>query len=287
MTMRAYIANLSFTCAVAFGLTGAYTHAAERESPFVPTPPAVVDAMLALAQVNAGDFLADLGSGDGRIVIAAAKKHGSRGMGVELNAELIATANTEAKRQGVADRVEFVRRDIFNTDFSRATVLTLYLLQEANMRLRPKVLKLSPGTRVVARDFHMGDDWEPDVKRTLAVSEKTYGPPSSTLYLWVVPAAVQGKWRFSVPVTGGEHKIELELDQRQQKVFGTVTVGGRSALLVNPRLKGDELAFGIVDDFMPRHEFSGKVLGERIEGTMTVDGRERKSWQAARASRPR
>jgi SAM-dependent methyltransferase len=272
---------------LAFILLGSIACAAQRDSPYVPTPPAVVDAMLALAQVHPGDYVIDLGSGDGRIVIAAAKKYGSRGLGVDWNAELIAKAGAEAKRQGVSDRVEFVRRDIFDTDFSRATVLTLYLLQEANMRLRPKVLKLSPGTRVVAHDFHMGEDWEPDAKRTLSVPEKTYGPPSSTLYLWIVPAEVQGRWRFSVPVVGGEQKVELELDQRQQRVFGNVTVGGRQALLVNPRLKGSELAFGIVDDYMPRHEFSGTVTGDRVDGVMVVDGRERKAWQAARVSRPR
>jgi SAM-dependent methyltransferase len=268
---------------LAFGPAGVHA----RDVPYVPTPWAVVEAMLALGKVGAGDFLVDLGSGDGRIVITAAKKHGARGFGVDLDGDLVQVANAEAKRQGVAERAVFQQSNIFETDFSQATVVTLYLLPDVNLRLRDKVLALRPGTRVVSHDFSMGD-WRPDVERRIAVPDKSYGPPSSQLYLWIVPAQVQGRWSWRIPVTGGEQVVELELVQRYQDLSGTVTVGGRSALLVNPRIEGDRISFGVVDDYMPRHEFGGRVTKDAIEGNVRVaESTVQRRWVAARNRRTR
>jgi len=255
--------------------------------PYVPTTWAVVDAMLGLGKVGPNDFLVDLGSGDGRIVITAARKFGVRGFGVELDADLVAAANAEAKRQGVADRVAFHRRNLFETDFSQATVLTLYLLPDVNLRLREKVLALRPGTRVVSHDFSMGE-WRPDVERTIAVPDKAYGPPSSRLYLWIVPAVVQGRWQWRIPVTGGEQTVDLSLVQRFQELTGQVAVGGRAALLVNPRIEGDRVSFGVVDDYMPRHDFSGRVGADVIEGAFRVAGAgASQRWRATRGTASR
>jgi len=253
--------------------------------PYVPTPWNVVDAMLALGRVGPADYLIDLGSGDGRIVIAAVAKHGAQGFGVDLDGDLVNVANAEAKRQGVADRAVFHRRDLFDTDLSRASVLTLYLLPGVNLRLRPRLLDLRPGTRIVSHDFDLGD-WKPDAERTLEVPEKSYGPPSSRIFLWVVPAKVEGRWRWTLPATAGAQEVDLTLEQQFQRLSGRVTVGGREALLVNPRVEGDRLAFGIVDDRLPRHGFSGRVAGDRIEGSYSVaQATGSRSWSAGRIAR--
>ncbi|MGH8727540.1 MAG: SAM-dependent methyltransferase [Burkholderiales bacterium] len=149
-----------------------------RDVPFVPTPVLIVDAMLETAEVSPGDVLYDLGSGDGRIVITAAKKFGARGVGVDIDPELVAEARKNAEAAGVSDRVEFVEGNLFEVDLSKATVVTLYLLQDVNIRLRPKLLReLKPGTRIVSYSFDMGD-WEP--QKTVQVNERK-------VYYWVVP----------------------------------------------------------------------------------------------------
>ncbi|MHC5749235.1 MAG: class I SAM-dependent methyltransferase [Nostoc sp.] len=154
--------------------------------PYVPTPQPVVDAMLQVAKVNKNDVLYDLGSGDGRIVNTAAQKFGTRGIGIDINPERIQEANTNAQKAGVTDRVKFVQQDLFTTDFSEATVVTLYLLPEVNAKLRPKLLsELKPGTRIVSHAFDMGD-WKPD--QTLNVEGKT-------IYYWVVPEQVPANLR--------------------------------------------------------------------------------------------
>jgi len=282
MSMRALIALLlSMSCAAADAIES------RGEVPYVPTSMIVVEAMLKLGRVHSGDFIIDLGSGDGRIVITAAKKYGAQGFGVDIEPDLVFTANSAAKREGVADRAKFYQRNIFDTDFSQASVLTLYLFTEINLRLRDKVLALRPGTRVVSHDFNMGD-WEPDEQITVDVPDKPYGPPVSKLFLWIVPAKAQGRWRWKQPVVGGDLPVELRLEQSFQRVTGKVLVSGRDALLVNPKLNGDLLSFSIVDDYMPRARFSGRVRGDKIEGTFTVEGRERsqpEQWAAERAVR--
>jgi len=172
----------------------AYQAWAQDEVPFITTPDAVTVAMLQMAQVKVGDFVIDLGSGDGRIVITAAKRFGARGLGVEIVPDLVAQSQRNAVLAGVAARTEFKVQDLFDTDLRAAQVVTMYLLPEFNLQLRPRLLALAPGTRIVSHDWDMGE-WVPDRRQTLAVPEKTIGQDKrSTVYLWVVPAQVHGLW---------------------------------------------------------------------------------------------
>ena len=164
--------------------------------PFVPTPPAVVAAMLGIADVAPDDFVIDLGSGDGRIVIAAAKQRGARGFGVEIDGALVGAARREAQREGVAGRVEFREQNLFITEMDRATVVTMYLYPRLMLRLRPRLFaELRPGARIVSHDFDM-EGWRPDARVTVPVPDKPYGPPSSEVYLWIIPANAAGAWRW-------------------------------------------------------------------------------------------
>src|SRR5215212_3089923 len=153
---------------------------------YVPTPQVVVDEMLRMAKIGPNDFLIDLGSGDGRFVITATKKYGARGFGVDLDTYLLRLARKNAETAGVADRASFVEQNLFETDLSQATVISSYLLPQMNLKLRPKILALKPGTRVVAHDYHMGD-WYPDAQKDIPVPEKVVGTPGvSYIYMWVV-----------------------------------------------------------------------------------------------------
>ncbi len=175
-------------------LWAAAAQAQGEDVPFVVTPDHVTREMLRLAGVGSNDFVIDLGSGDGRIVIAAARLHGARGLGVEIVPALVERSLENARRAGVAERAEFRVQDLFATDLARATVITLYLLPEVNLQLRPRLLALRPGTRIVSHDWDLGD-WRPDRTLTVAVPEKAVGlDKHSRLHLWTVPAPVQGKW---------------------------------------------------------------------------------------------
>jgi methylase of polypeptide subunit release factors len=208
---------------------------------YVPTPQIVVETMLKMAKVGPSDYLIDLGSGDGRIVITAAKKYGARGFGVDLDRVLLKLANESAKREGVADRAQFFERNLFETDLSKATVITSYLLPEMNERLRPKLLRLKPGTRVVAHDYHMGD-WQPDDNDTLSVPEKTVGQPGvSYVYLWYVPVNAAGKWQARVPVGGQTLALDLDLSQRYQLLSGAARVNDKSAQVQGARVRGEDV----------------------------------------------
>jgi hypothetical protein len=256
--------------------------------PFVPTPPNVVDAMLALGKVGPDDFLVDLGSGDGRIVIAAAKRFGTRGFGVDIDGALVSGAQHEAQRQGVSDKVAFYARNLFVTDISRATVITMYLFPQVNMRLRPRLFTdLKPGTRIVSHDFDM-DNWRPDDKITVPVPDKPYGPPRSDVYLWIVPANAAGAWRWRLGAPAREYEATLE--QTFQMLRGKAMVDGQPAPVASGRMRGDAITFTLVarlDGRDVRHEFSGRLAGEAISGTVTVHASqvERLEWNAARAGR--
>ena len=179
--MKAYL--IAVLCAVATVAT-----AQDTDIPFVVTPDKVTREMLKLADVKPSDFLIDLGSGDGRIVIAAAREFGARGLGVEIVPELVDKSRDNARRAGVAERTEFRVQDLFATDLSRATVITMYLLPEVNLQLRPRLLALKPGTRIVSHDWDMGD-WKPDRVVTVDAPDKPIGRDKvSRLYLWTVPA---------------------------------------------------------------------------------------------------
>jgi SAM-dependent methyltransferase len=255
----------------------------QRDVPYVPTPAAVVDAMLKLAQVRERDYVIDLGSGDGRILIAAARRYGARGYGVEIDGDLVSTARAEAERQGVDGRVEFREENLYLTDFSRASVMTLYLYPKLLMDLRPRFLaQLRPGSRIVSHDFDM-DDWRPDAQLTVPVPGKPYGPPRSEVFLWVVPANAAGAWRWRSDA--GE--VNLVLTQAFQVLEGKGRVGQHEARLEQGRMRGPEIRFiltSLAGGRAVRQEFSGRVNGDTIEGTTKAGGREAE-WTARRIRR--
>lgn len=247
--------------------------------PFVPTPYVVIEEMLRLAAVMPQDFVMDLGSGDGRVLVTAAKKFGARGMGVDLDEDLVAQSIESAAAAGVADRVKFLQQDLFKTDLAPATVITMYLLPGVMMRLRPQLLNLKPGTRLVSHDFLLGD-WKPD--ETTQIRKNAF--------LWIVPAKVAGLWRMRIPLPGGEHAIMLELRQKFQQVDGQAQFDGRHAQIWEPRLSGDRLSFVIVDDRDREDEaglyFEGRVSGDVIEGRFRRGAGRAQTvheWRAVRA----
>ena len=197
---------------------------------WVPTPQVVVDKMLELAKVGPKDFVMDLGSGDGRTVITAARR-GARALGIEYNPDMVALSQRNAQRNGVAGKAEFRKADLFETDFSQATVITMFLLPQINLQLRPKILALRPGTRVVSNTFTM-DDWTPDETADLSDS---CGAHYCTVHLWIVPARVAGAHKLP---SGGE----LELEQSFQMLTGTLSEGGRK-LPVKGRVRGTQVTF--------------------------------------------
>ena len=259
---------------------------------YVPTPQVVVDEMLRMAKVGPGDYVIDLGSGDGRIVITAAKKHGARGFGVDLDTYLLKMANETAKKEGVAERARFFEQNLFETDLKSATVITTYLLPEMNQKLRPKLLGLKPGTRVVAHDYAMGE-WDPDEEKTLLVPEKTVGDPGkSYIFLWIVPARVAGRWESQLPVGGRAVSYEFNFEQIFQMVSGSARVGEREAKLPQFKMNGEQLAFSLIAPIggaMVTHRFRGWVKGDAIEGTVTVgsegSGQRVMPWRAKQTAR--
>lgn len=194
-----------------------------EEVPFITTPDNVTLEMLAAARVGAADHVIDLGSGDGRIVITAAKRFGAKGLGVEIVPDLVRQSRENAQKAGVADKVEFREQDLFATDLSPATVITMYLLPEFNLKLRPALLKLKPGTRIVSHDWDMGD-WKPDRTSTVPVPDKKVGlEKSSKVHLWIVPARAEGLWCGSGLLRG----THIRLEQAYQQFKGTLTRGDR------------------------------------------------------------
>ena len=270
---------------------GSSAYAAEPSVPYVPTPQEVVERMLEIAKVGPQDYLIDLGSGDGRIVVTAAKKYGARGFGVDLNPVRIKESIENAAKAGVSERAAFVQRDLFETDLGDATVITMYLLPRANLELRPKLLELKPGTRLVSHDFSM-DDWKPDAYVEMDVKEKYGGSGGkSSIYFWIVPAKITGPWRWQLIVGGKPQAYELALDQKYQVISGTVRVGGRSIKLQDARLRGDQISFSFsadVNGSLLKHEFSGRVAGGTIEGTVSLAGSRTQGqleWNAARGAK--
>lgn len=264
-------------------------HAALAQAPFVPTPMGVVDAMLEIAGVGPKDFVIDLGSGDGRIVIAAAKRRGASGLGVDLDGGLVSDARREAARQGVAGRVQFLERNIFVTEIDKATVVTLYLFPQLLRGLRPKLFaELQPGTRVVSHEFDF-DPWKPDAQVRVPVPDKPYGPPWSDVYMWIIPANAAGRWQWQGALAGVKQDFELNLEQTFQHVRGSARVAGRPARLESAELRGDELRFALVaeaDGRPARFEFAGRLTGDTIRGKMRVANAESGlEWQATRTQR--
>jgi len=256
--------------------------------PYVPSGDTVVDAMLKLGGVNAKDYLIDLGSGDGRIVIAAARQFGARGFGVEIDDNLVRTSRRNAEKAGVQDKAEFFTRNLFDTDLSKATVITIYLYHSVLLRLRPSLLKLKPGTRLVSHDFDMLK-WTPDAKLTVDVPGKPYGPPVSDIFLWIVPADASGRWRWQLPAGTGNVDYDASFEQTFQMMSGTVQAGGKGAQLRDARVRGETVSFTVTaerDGRAVRHEFSGRLEGDSITGRALVDGVQ-VPWRATRTSRVR
>jgi hypothetical protein len=233
---------------------------------WVPTPQALVDKMLDLAQVTAQDYLVDLGSGDGRTVITAAKR-GTRARGIEYEPEMVALSQRNATAEGVTARASFAKADLFATDFSDATVITMFLLPSINMQLRPKLLDMKPGTRIVSNTFTM-EDWQPDETATIPNCDRW-----CTALFWIVPAKVEGSWRID--------QGQLDLTQRFQNLTGTLRTGasGAGTAISSAKLRGDQITFSV-----GASQYIGKVTGNTMEGTVTGGGA-KNSWRATRAAR--
>jgi Methyltransferase domain len=266
-------ARHAFAAAMIVVSTWATAQEGRGDVVYVPTPQIVVDEMLRLAKIGAKDFLIDLGSGDGRIVITAAKKYGAQGFGVDLDTVLLRQARDGANKEGVSDRAQFVEQNLFETDLSKATVVSSYLLPEMNLKLRPKILALKPGTRVVAHDYHMGD-WYPDEQKDIVVPEKKVGTPGvSYIYLWVVPAVVAGKWQGQISAGGKDVPVELALEQLFQILDGSLRIGSQSIALRGRVSNGDQIEFSTPLKGSPgneRHVFRGRIAGDTIEGTVRI-----------------
>jgi hypothetical protein len=263
--VQAAVAARNFAVALVMGLASTAGLLAQ-ESPrldviFVPTPMQVVERMLEIAEVKKGEFLIDLGSGDGRIPVTAAKKYGARGLGVDLDPDRIREANDNVKKQVVGNMVEIRRQNLFETDITQADVISMYLLTDLNLKLRPKLLDLKPGTRIVSHAFSMGD-WVPEQKETLA--------PRYDVYLWIIPAKVEGRW----DVQRGEKQFTVEFKQKYQQLEGTAQVNGKTVPVTNGRLRGKEIMFDVQMDGQ-QGTFRGEVDGNAIKGSG--------GWQAKRA----
>ncbi len=237
---------------------------------WIPSPDDVVNRMLQMAEVKAADRLFDLGSGDGKIAIAAARNYGARSTGLEFNPDMVTLSRRLAREAGVAEKATFQQADIFVADFSSATVVTMYLLPELNLRLRPKLFTMPPGTRVVSHSFTMGD-WEPD---------ETARAGTGDLYLWRIPANASGAWALRAP--GLLPAATLHIRQRYQVVEGSADFNGLTASLVRPQLSGDVLRFALRDPSGVLLQFEGKVDGQRIRGAVTRPGQAGTPFEAQR-----
>ena len=251
----------------------------EEKAPYRPTPQQVVDRMLALAQVKPTDYVVDLGSGDGRIVLTAAKKYGARGLGVEIDRGLVRDARAAAARDGLSDRARFEIQDLFETDLGDATVLTLYLLPEMNRKLAPRILEqMKPGTRVVSQEWGIGD-WQPDVRETVAGTEEWTGwVKERGVFLWIVPARVAGRWQVERGDAAGG--FALDLWQEYQMVDARDDRGGVAARF-RP-IKGSEVRFTVPAPSPLAGDYVGVVEGAMMQGEFTTPAGAKGTWRAAR-----
>ena len=253
--------------------------------PYVQTPMEIVERMLRMAEVGRDDYVIDLGSGDGRIIIEAAKR-GARGMGVDLDPNLVKLATENARKAGVSEKVFFLQKDIFETDLSAATVVAFYLLPDFNAKLLPALLKLKPGTRIVSHDGGIGD-WPPDERLEMRAPEKPVGVGGiSRVELWIVPADARGSWSTELPGHGGRWTFRVK--QKYQELDIDVAAQGRDLLVRNSRLRGEEIKVivtGVVNGRAWHHYFVGQLRDDRISGEVTIsDGNNKRSfpWMATR-----
>jgi len=263
---------------IKYGLVGAFllvsvATAVVAQTPkldvvYIPTPQEVVDRMLEMADVKKGEFLIDLGSGDGRIPVTAAKKYGARGFGVDINPERVREAEANAQREGVTDQVEFRVQNLYDTDIGKADVLSMYLLSQINLNLRPRILDLRPGVRVVSHAFDMGE-WAPDRQDTVGYRR---------VFLWIVPAKVGGTWQLS----SGDVSGSLDLDQSFQQFGGVARFGKDTATVQEGWLRGARVSFAVEINGQ-RRTFVGTVNGDRIDGIAAESGGT--GWVATRSKR--
>ena len=231
---------------------------------WVPTPQAVVNKMLDMAKVTAKDYVIDLGSGDGRTVITAAKRR-AKAHGIEYNPDMVELSKRNAAKEGVSDKASFAKADLFESDFSQATVITMFLLPDINLKLRPKILDLKPGTRIVSNSFTMGE-WTADETATVGEDCASY----CTALLWIVPAKVAGSWQLP--------QGELMLKQNFQMISGTFRSGNSATAVTNGKMRGDEISFSAGGA-----QYTGRVNGNVIDGT--VKGGNKGKWSATRAAK--
>ena len=271
--------------AILFFLSASLNAQELSKLPYVPTPQIVVDEMLKMAGVTAKDFVMDLGSGDGRMIITAARTFKASGVGVDIDSKLVELSNKQAKADGVGDRARFIEQDMFKADISKATVVTLYVLPDFMEKLRPKLLaELKPGTRIVAHDYYMSE-WYPDRQHMLTVPEKVKanGTDKAYLYLWIVPSVVAGDWLIEFNAVGNRRLlVALTIDQRYQML----NLSAESALgemkVEKPLLRGDEISFSLTFGANP-YQFTGKVSDGKMEGTAVTPGNSQLiPWRASK-----
>ncbi len=283
-TRRGYSRRALACLLTVFALSA--THAADdykSGGPFVPTPQVVVDQMLFMVNIKSSDYVVDLGSGDGIIVLTATRLFKASGMGVDIDPALVKLSNDAARKFGVADRARFLQQDVFKADLSKASVVTLYLLPVMMLSLREKIFnELKPGARVVSHDYHFGE-WSPDNQMSFDVPEKeaVNGVPKATIYLWTVPAKIAGTWQ--IKVAGGD-TYGLTLRQRFQSVEGTVTAAGRPVRSPQFELRGNEFSFALADGKGKVH-FSGQVKDNTMDGVVELPGAKAPArWSAIRTA---
>jgi hypothetical protein len=264
---------------LAFGIAQAQDLQPMKDAgPYVPSPQSVVSDMLRYADVGPADFLIDLGSGDGRIVLTAAKVFGARGFGVEIKDELVKKSNDAARNEGLADRVRFMKQDLFKTDMSQATVITMYLLPDTVNLLKDKFLaELRPGTRIVSHDYPL-TGWIPEKYVQMDLEDKVQisGVTTTLIYLYVVPAKVAGSWKALMPAALSKQPATLSLKQQLTRVTGSVRLDGKDVPMEDVKLRGDRLTFRLSGR---RGEFSALVKDKTIEGILESNGI-RSPWSA-------
>ena len=246
--------------------------------PYVPSPQSVVADMLRYAEVGPNDFLIDLGSGDGRIVLTAAKVFGARGFGVEIKDDLVRSSNEAAQKEGLAERIRFMKQDLFKTDMSQATVITMYLLPDTVNLLKDKFLnELRPGTRIVSHDYPL-TGWIPEKYVQMDLEDKVQisGVTTTLIYLYVVPAKVAGRWSAQMPPAVSKQPATLQLRQQLTRVSGSARLDGRDVPLEDIKLRGDRISFKLAGR---RGEFSGLIKGNSIEGEVQTGAR-KAPWSA-------
>lgn len=265
MKIQRLLPILIFVIVAGLSNTG-YSQSRLPDVHFEATPDDVVEAMLKIAELTREDVVYDLGCGDGRFVITAAKKFGARGVGVDIDPVRIKESNENAQKAGVTDRVKFFEGDLFKTDIGEATVIALYLLNELNLQLRPRLFsELKPGTRIVSHTFDMGD-WEPDYIGQ--VRDRIF-------YYWIIPANIAGTWQWSLATPMGEMQSRLILDQEFQEVSGKVSIQGWQIRIREQSLKGDQLSFRVRYNTEGQNvvmRFNGRVSGDTIKGSLEIQG---------------